>query len=87
MKVQVVHDFQGRIISISKPGDLGHAVSGIGNAGIVPEPNQTVQTIDLPQELVGKDLLEIHNTFRLDTTGGAVKLVHAKDFKGPFQPQ
>ena len=43
MKVQSVNDAPGQIISISNPGDVGHAASGIGAAGIVPQPGQTCE--------------------------------------------
>jgi hypothetical protein len=87
MQVQVVSDAQGRIFSIHKPGDIGHSLSGIGKAGIVPGPNQRVHTIDLPKALENMPLLELHSQFLVVLEGASPKLVPAKEFKGPIQAQ
>jgi len=51
MKAFVVSDDQGRIISISKPGDVGDQPSGIAEAGIFPKRVNISHYIDLPAEL------------------------------------
>lgn len=75
MKLSIVSDQQGRILSISQFGDVGDKVSGITNAGISPEPGQSVHEIDLPQELEKVSLLDIHKGFKLDVSKGPGRLV------------
>ena len=87
MKVQVVSDYQGRIISLSRLEDIGHQPSGIGGAGIVPKPGQHVHYVDLPKELHERSLLDIHAEYRVLIKGDKVHLVSAKEFRGPFQPK
>jgi hypothetical protein len=87
MRVQVVSDHQGRIISLSKLEDIGHQPSGIGGAGIVAQPGQHVHFLDLPKELQLRSLLDIHGEFRVHVQGDKVHLVSAKEFRGPFQPK
>jgi hypothetical protein len=87
MRVIVVSDEQGRIISISRPGDVGDAVSGIGAAGIVPEQRQSLNYIQLPEELAERPLLELHTEFRVDTRGDVARLVSAKEFVEPFRQE
>ena len=77
MKLSIVSDQQGKILSISQFGDVGDKVSGITKAGISPEPGQSVHEIDLPQELEEVSLLDIHNGFKLDLSKGPGRLVKA----------
>ena len=85
MKAFVVSDDQGRIISISKPGDVGDQPSGIAEAGIFPEAGQHIHYIDLPAELEKKPLLDLHTEFRVDLRGERPRLVKAQDFTEPFR--
>jgi hypothetical protein len=75
MKVSVVSDEQGRIVSVSKFGDVGEKVSGIMKAGVVPERGQTVHEVELPAELHQISLLELHTGFRIDSATGHPRLV------------
>lgn len=84
MRIHVVSDYQGRIISISKPEEVGHVASGIGAAGIVPEAGQRVHVVELPERLQKRPLLELHQEFRVQVKGDKARLVHAKEIKGPF---
>jgi hypothetical protein len=84
MKVQVVSDYQGRIVSISVPGDVGHPASGIQAAGIVPTAEQRIHMVEFSEELRARPLLEIHNEFRVQLDGDSARLVPAREVKGPF---
>ena len=74
MKVSIVSDQKGNIVSVSKFGDIGDKISGIVKAGIVLEAGHTIHEIDLPAELEQSSLLDIHKGFRLDVATGAGKL-------------
>jgi hypothetical protein len=87
MRVIVVSDEQGRIISITQPGDVGEAASGIGAAGVVPDRGQEVNYVELPEELVERPLLDLHTEFRVDTRSDVARLVSAKEFVEPFRQE
>lgn len=72
MKLSIVSDQKGNIVSITQPGDVGDKVSGIMKAGVVAAAGHTVHEIDLPKELEKMDLLEIHKAYRLDPTKGTL---------------
>lgn len=67
MKVTVVADKQGQIISVSQFGDVGEKVSGILKAGVVTEPGQTMHEVELSGDLEKVSLLDLHKGFRLDS--------------------
>jgi hypothetical protein len=75
MKVTVIADKQGKIISVSQFGDVGEKISGIAKAGVVPAAGQTVHEIDLSGELQQMPLLDLHKGFRVDTAAGQPRLV------------
>lgn len=75
MKLSIVSDQNGKIISISQFGDVGDKISGITKAGISPEPGQSVHEIDLPQELESVSILDIHKGFKLDLSKGPGQLI------------
>ena len=75
MKVMVLSDKKGRIISIGKPGDLAKQPSGIVRAGILPKPGQQVHHIDLPAEFDKKPLPDLCNKLRVDLKGKSARLV------------
>ena len=85
MKIQVVTDADGRILSIHQPGDIGHSPSGIGKAGIVAAPGQRVHVMDLPKALQDKPILELHQQCLVRLEGNLPRLIQAKEFKGPLQ--
>ena len=69
-KVQSVNDAPGQIISISNSGDVGHAASRIGAAGIVPQPGQTCERVELSEELGNRSLPDLLQEFRVVMRGG-----------------
>lgn len=87
MKIQIVSDAQGRILSVHKPGDIGHSPSGIGNAGIVPAQGQSMHVIDLPKALQNTPLLDLHTQFLVVREGNSSRLIRSKEFKGPLRAQ
>jgi hypothetical protein len=84
MKVYVVADAEGRIISISRLGDVGEQVSGIARAGVVPAPGQHAHLVELPEHLRGRPLLELHERLRLDTSHERPRLVPLEEFVEPY---
>ncbi|HTS65859.1 MAG TPA: hypothetical protein VMH28_27745 [Candidatus Acidoferrales bacterium] len=72
MKISIVSDQKGNIVSITQPGDVGDKVSGIMKAGVVAAAGHTVHEIDLPQELAKLDLLEIHKGYKVDPKKGTL---------------
>ncbi len=85
MRVLVVADDQGRILSISKPGDVEDSESGIGAAGVLPDLGQRVHSLELSEELASRPLLELHQEFRLELRGAEARLVSGRDFVEPFR--
>jgi hypothetical protein len=73
MKVTILHDEHGRIISVSKIGDLKKAGSKFVKVGMLPGPGQWVLEIDLSGDLERKPLLELHNEYHVDPV--ALKLM------------
>ena len=69
MKLTIVADQQGKIISISQFGDIGEKVSGITKAGVDAGAGHSVHEIDLPNDLERVGLLEIHKAYRFDPKG------------------
>jgi len=66
MKVTILHDEHGQIISISKFGDLKEAGSKVDDVGVVPGPGQHILEIELNGELEKKQLLELHKEYHVD---------------------
>ena len=83
MKVQVVSDERGRIVSLSVPGDL-RGVSGIAKAGVLPRAGQKVSVLDVPPQFEKQSLLELHRNLRVDTSGETARLVSLEKFVEPF---
>lgn len=84
MKVHVVSDAQGRIISISQLGDVGEHVSGIARAGVIPAPGQHADMVELPEHLRDRPLLELHERLRLDTSHERPRLIPVEEFVEPY---
>jgi hypothetical protein len=78
MKLDVVCDSEGRIVSLSVPGDVGPGPSGIGRSGVVVEVDQTTYTLDVPSELAEHSLVELHERLRVEVAGEEPKLVDAR---------
>lgn len=83
MTVQVVSDDRGRIVSLSITGDV-RGVSGIGKAGVLPRPGQTVHLLDVPQGFEKRPLLDLHRALRVDTSAAKPRLVPVEHFIEPF---
>jgi len=83
MRVHVVSDERGRIVSLSVPGDQ-RGVSGIVRAGVLPRPGQKVHVLDVPGEFEERPLLELHRVLRVDVTGRRAQLVPVERFVEPF---
>lgn len=83
MKVNVVSDERGRIISLSVPGDIS-GLSGIARAGVLLKPGQYIHTLDIPLELEKASLLELHRTLRVEGVGDKARLVKLEQFTEPF---
>jgi hypothetical protein len=83
MKLLVVSDERGRIISLSAPGDVS-GISGIGKAGVLPKAGQKVHTLDVPHEFEKHPLLELHRVLRVDDAGDKARLVSLEKFTEGF---
>jgi hypothetical protein len=83
MKVQVVSDERGRIISLSVPGDV-RGVSGIAKMGVLPRTGQKSYVLDVPPEYEKRALLDLHRILRVDISGNKAALVPMEHFIEPF---
>jgi hypothetical protein len=83
MKLLVVSDERGRIVSLSVPGDVS-GISGIGKAGILPKTGQLIHTLDIPYEFEKHPLLELHRVLRVDGAGEKARLVPLEKFTETF---
>jgi hypothetical protein len=83
MKVQVVSDERGRVISLSIPGDI-KGISGISKAGILPKIGQVVHTLQVPSEFEDLPLQELHRALRVEGIGDKARLVRLEHFIEPF---
>jgi hypothetical protein len=64
MKLLVLHDGKGRILSLGKP-ELDSRVGF--TTGIRPQKGQQLLEVELPKELEGMDLAELHRRYRIDS--------------------
>lgn len=76
MKASVLHDEQGKIIAISKIGDLKLTGSKFTKVGMVPGRGQRVIETELSGEDDARSLSELHEGYRVDIATS--KLVKAK---------
>jgi hypothetical protein len=77
MITAILHDEHGRILSVSKVGNLKAAGSKFTRVGIVPGPGQRLIEIELSKADEKRTLRELHTGYRVDVASG--KLVK-KDF-------
>jgi hypothetical protein len=75
MQVLVVSNRQGRILSVSRLGDVGEMVSGVGRAGVFPEANQKVHEVEVPEQFTERSLLDLHSTMQVRVVKGRPSLV------------
>ncbi len=66
MKVIVVYDEKGRIISVTRHADASTQPSGIVKLGVIPGSGQHAHEIKLPPELEKEPLLNLHSEFRVE---------------------
>jgi hypothetical protein len=83
MKVHVVSDDRGRIISLSILGDV-RGVSGIAKAGVLGKAGQSTHILDLPAEFEKRPLLELHRALRIDGSGDKARFVRLDHFTEPY---
>jgi hypothetical protein len=69
MKLTVVADQHGNIVSISQFGDVGDKVSGITKAGVEAGKGHSVHEIEVPRELEKVGLVDIHKGYKVDLKG------------------
>jgi hypothetical protein len=73
MKTTILHDEHGRIVSVSKVGDLKAAGSKFTKVGMIPGPGQKLVEIELSDEDEKLPLSELHGLYRVDVA--SAKLV------------
>jgi hypothetical protein len=66
MKMTILHDEHGRILSIAKVGDLKAAGSVFARVGLVPGPGQQLAEFELSADDEKRPLRELHATYRID---------------------
>jgi hypothetical protein len=69
MKISVLHDQDGNIIAISKVGDLQAAGSKFSRVGMRPGNGQHLLEIVLRGEQGRKSLRELHDEYRVESSG------------------
>jgi hypothetical protein len=74
MKVQVLYDETGTIHAIMRPS----AHSKGATATFMPTDGQSVATLDIPHELQGHTLLDLHDSITVDLNGEVPRLATKK---------
>ncbi len=87
LKVLVVCDKQGKIISLGRPADMSERPSDIPSVEVEPKSGQFVYYIELPAELDKTHLLDLHNSFRVDMKAEPPRFVRAQDSTEPRRKQ
>jgi len=83
MKVHVVSDDRGRIVSLSVLGDV-RGVSGIVKAGVLTKPGQSTHVLEVPPEFEKRPLLELHRALRVEASGDKARFVRLEHFTEPY---
>jgi hypothetical protein len=73
-KATVHYDSTGRIIAVV----LAPEGPNVPPAGILPMPGSKSAEIEIPRELVGMSVLEIHEACQVDAKSGTPRLVRAR---------
>jgi hypothetical protein len=76
MKASILHDEHGKIIAISKIGDLKHAGSKFMKVGMVAGKGQRIVETELSAEDSARPLRELHEAYYVDVATS--KLAKAK---------
>ncbi|RKT14296.1 hypothetical protein B0G69_7545 [Paraburkholderia sp. RAU2J] len=66
MKAMILHDEHGKIISISKVGNLKEAGSKFLRVGMVPGPGQRVLEVELDAAQERLPIRDLHGGFHVD---------------------
>ena len=66
MKATILHDEHGRILAISKVGDLKKSGSKFDRVGMVPGAGQWKLDVELSADHEKRPLRELHTEFRVD---------------------
>jgi hypothetical protein len=66
MKVSILHDEKGRILSISRPVDLKRAGSKFTSFGMIAGAGQRLTEVDLSEADAARRLTELHSAYRVD---------------------
>lgn len=83
MKVVVLCDELGKIISIGRLGEVGDEPSGTELDVVGPQPGRQVHYIDLPAEFEKIPLLGLHNGFCLDLKSERPQFVRVRNSAEP----
>lgn len=83
MKVVVLCDELGKIISIGRLGEVGDEPSGTELDVVGPQPDRQVHYIDLPAEFEKIPLLALHNEFCLDLKSERPQFVRVRNSAEP----
>jgi hypothetical protein len=70
MKATILHDEHGRIIAISKIGDLKESGSKFAKVGMLPGPGQRMLETELSEKDERLPLRELHSEYRVDSAAG-----------------
>jgi hypothetical protein len=80
VKVTVVSDQAGRIISVAREEDVSPVPSGIIKTGAEPAPGNIIHCLDLPPELQreivsGGSMTKLHTEFLVELRGSIPRLI------------
>ena len=77
MKATILHDDQGKIISISKYVDLKKSKSKFVQASIEPGTGHRVVEVDLNDELERIPIVELHEGYRVEVSSSKLIKKHS----------
>jgi hypothetical protein len=66
MKATILHDEHGKIIAVSKIGDLKEAGSKFTKVGMIPGKGQRMLVVELSGEEAKRPILEFHTEYVVD---------------------
>jgi hypothetical protein len=66
MKATILHDEHGKVIAVSKIGDLKEAGSKFTKVGMIPGKGQRMLEVELSGDEANRSILEIHTEYVVD---------------------
>ena len=66
MNATILHDEHGRILAVSRIGDLKKAGSKFTKVAMVPGPGQQMLEVELNAEIEKRTLTELHRDYHVD---------------------